>query len=139
MDKFVVGFAFDSKSEQILLITKNRPEWQKGCLNGIGGKIEIRETPSTAMKRESMEETGLNLNWFRRGVMTGKNNDGMPFECHIFYAYDNQIYFFNQIEDEPLALYDVDKVNEYPIIRNLFYLIPFGRSIDRCTFITLEY
>lgn len=49
---------FDDDMENVVLIKKNRPEWQKGKLNGVGGKIENNETPLYAMIREFQEETG---------------------------------------------------------------------------------
>jgi 8-oxo-dGTP pyrophosphatase MutT (NUDIX family) len=62
--------------QQFLLIRKTHPEWMKGKLNGIGGKIEkkeellidpddpgkntwLMETPPEAMIREFYEETGI--------------------------------------------------------------------------------
>lgn len=55
---YVVGFAFDYL-RRVWLIRKNRPEWQAGKLNGIGGKIEPNETSIEAMSREFMEEAGV--------------------------------------------------------------------------------
>jgi 8-oxo-dGTP diphosphatase len=57
--KYVVGLAFSSDKTQVAMIKKNRPEPQKGKLNGIGGKIEDGELAQTAMEREFQEETGL--------------------------------------------------------------------------------
>lgn len=47
-----------SADNQIALVRKNKPAWQAGLLNGIGGKIEDGETPYMAMCREWKEETG---------------------------------------------------------------------------------
>lgn len=44
---------------EILLIEKNRPNWQKGKLNLLGGKIEDDESPENAALRELKEEAGL--------------------------------------------------------------------------------
>ena len=62
--EYVVGFAFDKKRENVALIQKNRPPWQKGKLNGIGGHIEaeaavrwLRET----MARSSYSSCGFAL------------------------------------------------------------------------------
>lgn len=57
--KFVVGFAFDQLLRTVLLIKKNRPAWQAGKCNGVGGKIEPGEGIRGAMVREFQEECGL--------------------------------------------------------------------------------
>ena len=59
MTNYVAGFLIDREARQIALIRKNRPEWQAGQLNGIGGHIEPGEVPREAMRREFMEETGF--------------------------------------------------------------------------------
>src|SRR5882672_6915589 len=71
---YVCGFMMSYDLMQFLLIRKTHPEWQKGKLNGIGGKIErkevltsndagweswLMETPFEAMIREFHEETGI--------------------------------------------------------------------------------
>jgi 8-oxo-dGTP pyrophosphatase MutT (NUDIX family) len=45
--------------EDVLLVHKDRPEWQKGRLNLIGGKLEEGEDAITAAVRELGEESGL--------------------------------------------------------------------------------
>jgi 8-oxo-dGTP pyrophosphatase MutT (NUDIX family) len=56
--RYVVGFIFNEAFDRILLVFKNRPAWQSGLLNGVGGKIEARDkTPLAAMEREFAEET----------------------------------------------------------------------------------
>lgn len=59
MIKYCLGFAFNWNRSEVILIEKNRPDWQKGHLNGVGGKVEIGEGPGMAMRREFKEETGL--------------------------------------------------------------------------------
>lgn len=54
----VVGFLFSKGCSRVVLIEKAQPAWQKGLLNGIGGKIEPGETSLQAMVREFAEETG---------------------------------------------------------------------------------
>lgn len=56
MKEYVAGFMKDSLGN-IALVRKNKPKWQAGRLNGIGGGIEEGEAPHTAMAREWFEET----------------------------------------------------------------------------------
>lgn len=51
MKNYVVGFLFNNDMTKIVLIHKNRPYWQIGKLNGVGGKIEEYESSFNAMIR----------------------------------------------------------------------------------------
>jgi len=64
MRHYVVGFAHDGT--RMAFIRKNKPEWQKGRLNGIGGKVEPGETYKDAMVREFEEETGTRIDSWTR-------------------------------------------------------------------------
>ena len=67
---YVLGFAISGS--RVVLIRKNRPAWQKGRLNGVGGKIEEGEDPLDAMHREFHEETGVTgVGWCAFGTLTG--------------------------------------------------------------------
>ncbi len=58
--KYIVGFMFDEKKELVVLIEKQKPRWQAGYLNGVGGKVEDTDFDTTfAMSREFREETGV--------------------------------------------------------------------------------
>lgn len=58
----VVGIAFDEDVSRVLLTQKERPRWQQGYFNGVGGKIEENEVAADAMSREFLEETGVQVN-----------------------------------------------------------------------------
>ena len=49
----------DNTLDKVLLILKDKPAWQKGRLNLLGGKIEPGETPAEAAFRELKEESGI--------------------------------------------------------------------------------
>jgi 8-oxo-dGTP pyrophosphatase MutT (NUDIX family) len=46
-------------TDRVLLVLKDRPQWQEGKFNLPGGKIELGETIEEAAVRELKEETGL--------------------------------------------------------------------------------
>lgn len=54
--EYVVTFLFTTSMDKVWMVEKQKPEWQKGCLNGIGGKIEKDELPKEAAIRELKEE-----------------------------------------------------------------------------------
>lgn len=57
---YCVGFPIDLQAGRILLIQKKRgPPYIAGRLNGIGGRVEFKETPAYAMMREAIEEAAL--------------------------------------------------------------------------------
>ena len=59
MKEYVLGFLFSPDLGDVLLIRKERPEWQKGLLNGVGGRVEEGESYLAAMQREFLEEAGI--------------------------------------------------------------------------------
>jgi 8-oxo-dGTP diphosphatase len=113
----VIGFLFDSRGN-VLLIEKNHPEWQKGRLNGIGGKIEKGETPLQAMVREFREEAGAVVtSWREFAVMTG---DG--YQLNLFTAREN-VELHPTPDEGPINWYPADNLppNALP---NMRFLIP---------------
>jgi 8-oxo-dGTP diphosphatase len=70
--KYVLIHAYDVKHpERVLLVEKNRPAWQRGCLNLLGGKIEEGESELDCAIRELKEESGLTIKSTRRRQLDG--------------------------------------------------------------------
>ncbi len=60
LTEYVAGFMFRRSNSEVALVRKNKPDWQRGKLNGIGGKVEESDCgPHEAMAREFLEETGV--------------------------------------------------------------------------------
>lgn len=64
MKRYCCGFMFDDEKRRVCLVRKNRPDWQRGLLNGVGGHIEEGESALGAMVREFEEETGVDTHSF---------------------------------------------------------------------------
>jgi len=145
MHRYVVGFAFTEDRDKVLLVQKLRPRWQRGLLNGIGGKVERDEVSIVAMRRECKEETGLILIWKCGGVMRGQGKDSQfkfkaqNWECHFYYAYSDAILDFQQLEDEKLGLFNPRLLRFFTTVPNLDFLIPYGLSEDTSNFMILTY
>lgn len=53
---YVLILVFCPEFENVLLIERTKDDWQKGMLNGLGGKIDKNEKPFDAVLRELKEE-----------------------------------------------------------------------------------
>ncbi len=116
------AFAVDNFNN-ILLIEKNKPKWQAGFLNGVGGKVEFGETTREAMTREFQEETGIYVS----------KNDWI-YVCELFNSiYENskvaffivklpEIKFENKT-DEKLVLVPYEDLGKFILMPNLKALI----------------
>lgn len=123
MIDYVVGFLFDSNGH-VVLIEKNRPEWQAGRLNGVGGKIEFGETIRDAMIREFEEETGVKFtNWNLFATLHGNHS-----KIYAFYGYADKDTFYSckTMEDEKVGFARVDRIPDNAV-PNLHWLIPAAR------------
>jgi len=120
MKGYVLGFMFSEDHKHVVLIRKNKPVWQAGSMNGVGGKIEEGEEPLDAMIREFTEETGCyHENWRHFASMT---NSQFIVYCYVAFASGVQI---ESKTDEIVFKVKVDEIltNEYKTIANLKWLI----------------
>lgn len=121
--KYVVGFLFSADRRHVALIRKNKPAWQAGKLNGVGGKIEPGESAYEAMIREFSEETGVtvfNDRWTCFSVLTG---DG--FEIDFFVAFSDEVYGVQTMEAEVVeVLVATTALASHTLIPNLKVMIP---------------
>jgi 8-oxo-dGTP diphosphatase len=122
MTNYVVGFMFSEDKQFVALIEKNRPAWQAGKLNGIGGKIEKDETPRAAMRREFQEETGVNTHeddWTIVGRLEGPES-----RVYILRTFSDDVLKVQTTTDESVHLFIVDGIRDYNTVPNLQAIIP---------------
>lgn len=124
MKKYTVGFLFTSDLSQVLLIHKIAPEWQKGKLNGLGGKMELNETPKKCFIREIKEESGIALS--SRNVKKIGLLKGSEWRVFVFAGIYNGATFEPKIhEKEKLEWFSVENLPSN-CIPNLYWQIPFA-------------
>lgn len=120
MKHYVLGLVFNKLKNKILLVEKNRPKWQAGRCNGIGGKIkDSDDSPLKAMERESIEETDVCFKF--EHCTTFICPGGTVF---VFRAFSTcEMIQFIQKEDEQLKIWSL---NELPpnIDPDLKWIIP---------------
>lgn len=123
---FVLGFLFSPNFEEVVLINKKHPEWQKGFLNGVGGKAENQETLKEAMRREFKEETGIDIpNWNEVGVLDGKD-----FKVVIYTQTSESYKKAKTMEDEIVEVVKVSEIKNLKVIPNLKWIIPLCINYD---------
>jgi len=131
MIKYVCGFLFDKEdNSQVVLVEKLKPEWFRGMWNGVGGKIkDDSESPEQAMKREFLEETGVEiLGWELTLILLVED-------------FFSQVYFFRAfgdvkqvktMEKERIGIMDwkkwLHKPEGFKVVPNLGWIIPFQFS-----------
>jgi 8-oxo-dGTP diphosphatase len=128
--EYVLGFAFCR--DLVLLIRKNKPEWQAGRINGLGGAIEAGETEQEAMSREFCEEAGVLIraaHW--RKFLTMEFSDCVV-HCFVTWLSETEYYNVRSATSE-----EVRWVNQHhSILRtpaclsNLRWLIPMATNFE---------
>ena len=128
--RYVCGFAFDGTMTSVLLMHKLKgPINMAGKLNGIGGKIELGESPLGAMKREFKEEVsfpGEEPEWLLFHKMVHQNQDAVYF----YAAHWNNLSYYKARAREAEVVIPVSvhallagNCNPQPVY-NLPYLLP---------------
>ena len=139
---YVVGFLFSDDRRWVTLIRKNRPEWQAGKYNGVGGKVEVGEAVNDAMVREFYEETGVKTKWTdwkEFALLRGSKGDAI----YVFKATSTKHLSFvkTQTDEEIMNIlvkHILDADEPYPVVPNLPVLIRLA-LMDDVKYATLEY
>lgn len=139
---YVLGISFDDT--RVAMIRKNRPAWQAGSLNFIGGKMESHEGIRDAMVREFEEETGYNTemdDWKFVGLMSRMND----FTCSIMLNDNVRLDELRTVEDEEIVLVERSRISSddsLPLISNIRAIYELAVSkdcLDQGAFFEIEY
>ncbi len=117
--QYVAGFLFSRDLQHVVLIEKNKPDWQAGKMNGVGGKIEPGETPEQAMRREFNEEAGVDVpDWKAFCVLNWRGG-----AIHFFRAVGNVSECYTKT-DEVIRRIPTEYLDTFKIVRHLRWLVP---------------
>lgn len=123
MKRYVLGFLFDNDNH-VWLINKTKPDWQKGKLNGIGGKVEGKEDLLDAMTREFKEETGITItDWTKFCVIS----DEEEYQIICYSAYSGQTP--QTTTDEVVGKYSVKDLPDN-VLFNAYWLISMAKHAE---------
>jgi 8-oxo-dGTP pyrophosphatase MutT (NUDIX family) len=120
--RYVAGFLFCNG--RVLLVRKTHPAWQAKLMNGVGGGIEKDETAAMAMRREFLEETGIDVeSWDYFAIEHGPGYEVLFFR---YFLHDREIArSANNVNDTGEELEWCDPVTpKFPVIGNLNWLLP---------------
>lgn len=116
--KYVVGFLFNG--DDVLLLHKATPVWQRGKINGVGGKVEPNESPHEAMVREFREETTVHVPlWEDVAELQTPTASIYFFKAH----YEGQKPIVQGLEDEPVEWFSRYQL-PHNVVSNLWWVVP---------------
>ena len=116
---YVAGFYFSECGRRVALIRKLNSEWQRGKLNGIGGKVEPGESPYVAMVREFEEETGARVESWRLFCTATTEEDQL-----YFFTASGDLTALYSAETEEVVTAAVEDIPTLDTIPNLRWLVP---------------
>jgi 8-oxo-dGTP diphosphatase len=128
---YVVGFIFNEDRTGLLLLHKQRPLWQKGLLNGVGGLIEENENPKEAMIRESLEEIGVTPPaWAHFATLLARHH-GDDRVIHYYYAIHTEtLRNVKQLTDESPVKIHLRDLPQHPTVPNVKWLVTMALSME---------
>lgn len=131
MIDYTLGFAFNKEMNRVILIKKNRPSWQAGLLNGVGGKVESWDaSPPAAQAREFREETGIETTPGEWKLFASLNGDDFLVDCFWTTLDDQRFYDYESVTDEAVNQYSLIELQAFQTCPNVPMLIAMCRNLD---------
>ena len=121
MKLYTLGFLFSKNHKKVVLIKKNSPNWQRGKLNGIGGKINKNEMKISGMIREFKEETNIHFTKWIQFCELYKESEWWVHCYKGFLDFKEDIEY--STEEGEVRTYKVDELNTLRILPNVKWLI----------------
>jgi len=119
MIEYVNGFLFSPDRYHVALVLKNKPPWQAGHFNAIGGKKKPGETWLEAMAREFDEETGVHIkSWEHTLTLRGSE-----WELRFYRAFFPLVHAVQTMESETILVVPVDRIGHLGYVHGL-HIIP---------------
>lgn len=122
---YVLALLFTPDRRRVVLVRKTRPAWQAGRVNAPGGKVARGESPADAVRREVLEETGVDVAAWEEFLVW----DDPAYRMHGFRAFDALAASARTAEDQEVFLGDVGALPE-TVIDNLRWVIPLALDGD---------
>lgn len=120
--QYCLGLPFNVDRDRVLLINKERPDWQRGKLNGVGGQRREDETYLQSMRRECLEETGCDIpesDW--NFVLDMEFPQAL---IKVYSAFTDEVYKAEQVTDEKPELMPITWLTTKRFLHNLQWIIP---------------
>lgn len=122
IQEYVCGFMFDQTYQNVALIEKVNPSWQRGFLNGVGGKIEKDESPINAMVREFKEEAGVDTTietWTQYAKIVQNNS------WHVYFFMSvGDLSLLKSMEKEQIVLLAIKDLQQSKALQSVKWLVP---------------
>lgn len=127
MRQMVVGFMFSPELDRVVLIRKNRPDWQRGLFNGVGGhrQGQGKEMPREAMAREFLEEAGVRTEPDQWIYKLNLINMKVGYELAVLHMTSDLAHEVRTMTDEQVVFVAVDTaLQSGQLLPNLRWMIP---------------
>lgn len=117
--EYTLAFLFTEDLRKVWMIEKQHPEWQKGLLNGIGGKIQPGEDRKLSCIREIKEEAGVVVS--PNDIKAVGRISGEGYEVHVFTGKTDQV--LSTQEQEQILLIPLISMRLHMCVDNVPMLV----------------